>query len=101
MTTTQRADSAYKTRIGLSDTFRQSVMEKRTVLSLPFGSFHHGPSNKTSLVARQHGPVVVLVRHGDGGDRYIQPRDEKCPLVNVGASCRAVSLSRALITAGG
>ena len=76
-------------------------MAKRTVLSLPFGSFHHGPGNKTSLVAGQHGPVVVLVRHGDGGDRYIQPRDEKCPLVNVGASFRAAGLSRGLILAGG
>lgn len=39
------------------------------MFSLPFRSFHHGPSNKTCFVARQHGPVVVLVRHGEGGDK--------------------------------
>lgn len=47
--------------------------------SLPFRSFHHGPGHKTSFVARQHGPVVILVRHADAGRRQIQVTDQKCP----------------------
>lgn len=74
MTTTDRADvfalrQRSRDRAALVYTFRRSVIKNRAVFSLPFRSFHHGPSNKTCFVARQHGPVVVLVRHGEGGGR--------------------------------
>lgn len=79
MTTTDRADvialrQCSSDRIALVYTFITSVIKKqknkkKVVFSLPFRSFHHGPSDETSFVARQHGPVVVLVRHGDGGGR--------------------------------
>lgn len=36
------------------------------MFALPSGSFHCSPRNETSFVARQNGPVVVLVRHGGG-----------------------------------
>lgn len=48
------------------------------MFALPSGSFHGSPGNETSFVARQNGPVVVLVRH-DGGGGPINP--QACKIV--------------------
>lgn len=47
--------------------FAVTTTTSTCMFALPSGSFHCSPRNETSFVARQNGPVVVLVRHGGGG----------------------------------